>query len=84
MEKCACMTTAMHILLSVSIKPTAVVEGPFTSPVKLTFTSPVKLTFDCLSFVTQQLQQRQERLVVSKHPVFGLVLLLSFVSQRST
>jgi hypothetical protein len=31
-----------------------------------------ELTFDCLSFLTQQLQQRQERLVVSRQPVLVL------------
>ena len=49
-------------------------------------TSLDELTLDCLAFVTQQLQQRQERLLVSGQPVFllVLVLLLAFVSQRST
>jgi hypothetical protein len=64
----------------VSVKSTAVVEGPYTIL--------DELTFDCLAFVAQQLRQLQERLVVSRQPVLVLVLvivfLMTFVSQRST
>ena len=76
--KCARMNKIVHSLVSVSIKSIEVAESSCTSL--------DELTLDCLAFVTQQLQQRQERLVVSRQPVFVLVLvlLLAFVSQSST
>ncbi len=63
------MMKAMHILLSVSIKPTAVVEESCASL--------DDLTFCCLSFVMQQLQKREDS-KVSRLPVF--VCICVFVS----
>jgi hypothetical protein len=61
------MMKAMHILLSVSIKPTAVVEESCASL--------DVLTFGCLSFVMQQLQQREDS-KVSRLPVFVCICVL--------
>ena len=60
----------MHVLLSVCPKST-VVEAPSTNLDKLMFVH--------LAFVMQKLQQREERLVVSRQTVFVFVLLSVFV-----
>ncbi len=69
MEKHAHMLDGVHILLSVCPKSTTV------------GTNLDEMMFDCLSFVMQQLQWREEHLVSNRHPmfVFVFVLLLKLV-----